>query len=226
MSLLGRAFLGIWHNVEPAWRAQYDAWHTDEHMPERSGIPGFLRGRRYINYALQPHVCFTLYEASHAETFRSPAYLARLNAPTEWTRKVQPHMPDFVRGVFRHVVSLGEGVGGAVLTIRVRGLDGDTHAMLPGLAQVAQAIYGLAGVCGVHIGQALKDIASAPTQESKVRGESDQRTDDFVVIIEGISMIDLHQRLDGIVDLVDEVGQFQLTTDVYALAYSLTADGQ
>ena len=43
---------------------QFYAWHLHEHMPERVGIPGFRRGRRYIaaDAATHPEF-FTLYEA-------------------------------------------------------------------------------------------------------------------------------------------------------------------
>jgi len=225
MSVLGRAFLGIWHGIEPDWRDEYDAWHTYEHMPERSGIPGFLRGRRYINYDLSPHVCFTLYEGSHGETFRSPGYLARLNAPTEWTQKVQPHMPHFVRGVFRPLISLGEGVGGAIGTVRIVNTGNRAHSVQK-LVMCAHAIAALRGVCGVHVGEALTDVASAPTQESKVRGNTDQKTDDFVVLIEGLSPGDLTKRWTDIMQLVGEAGQTNVTSNIYPLAYSLTSEGQ
>lgn len=225
MSVLGRAFLGIWHGVEPEWRDEYDAWHTYEHMPERSGIPGFRRGRRYINYDLDPHVCFTLYEGSHVETFRSPGYLARLNAPTEWTQQVQPHMPNFVRGVFLPLISLGEGVGGAMGTIRIVNM-GDPKHSAKRLINCAHAIAALRGVCGVHIGEAMTEVAAAPTKESEVRGHMDQKTDDFVVLIEGISTVDLTKRWGDIMQLVEDAGQTNVKSNIYPLAYSLTADGQ
>ena len=225
MSVLGRAFLGIWHGVEPEWRDEYDAWHTYEHMPERAGIPGFLRGRRYIDYDASIHVCFTLYEASHSETFRSPAYLARLNAPTEWTQAVQPHMPDFVRGVFQPLVSLGEGVGGAICTVRIAD-TGDRRTAAQLLVRCAHAIAAIRGVCGVHVGAALVDVGATPTQESKVRGNSDQKTDDFVMLIEALSPSDLKKRRAEILHLLVEANQTNVTLDIYPLAYSLTAAGQ
>jgi hypothetical protein len=226
MSLLGRGFLGIWHNVEPSWRDEYDAWHTIEHMPERLGIPGFLRGRRFIDYSLAPHVCFTLYEGSHSETFRSPGYLARLNAPTEWSLQVQPHMPDFVRGAFVPLVSLGEGVGGAMATFRIVDDSGDANAIARALTACAHELKALPGVCGVHVGQAQTDVASAPTAESKLRGGGDSRTDDFVVLVEGIASSSLSKQADAMRKLIGEAGNVRMTGDVYPLAYSLTSNGQ
>ena len=48
MPLKGSAFLALWNDIEPQRRTEYDAWHTFEHVPERVGIPGFIRGRRYV----------------------------------------------------------------------------------------------------------------------------------------------------------------------------------
>ena len=37
----------FWADVEASGEADYNDWHTREHMPERCGVPGFLRGRRW-----------------------------------------------------------------------------------------------------------------------------------------------------------------------------------
>jgi len=62
MSLLGKAAVAIWQDPPPEARAEYFEWHNREHMLERAGIPGFLRGRRYCAINGQPEF-FTLYEA-------------------------------------------------------------------------------------------------------------------------------------------------------------------
>ena len=59
MPLHARAFLGIWHNLKPGFEREFDRWHTVEHMPERVGVPGFRVARRYMNWKLASHVCFT-----------------------------------------------------------------------------------------------------------------------------------------------------------------------
>ena len=47
MPLRGRAFLPMWFGLAEGYEREFDRWHTIEHMPERLGVPGFLRGRRY-----------------------------------------------------------------------------------------------------------------------------------------------------------------------------------
>lgn len=62
--LAGEAVVAIWNGIAPEGRAEFYEWHLHEHIPERVGIPGFKRGRRYIaaDPATQPEF-FTLYEA-------------------------------------------------------------------------------------------------------------------------------------------------------------------
>ena len=99
MSLLGRAVVAIWNDVAPEGRDEFYEWHNHEHMPERAGIPGFLRGRRYQAGDAKPEY-FTLYEAADASVLSGPDYLERLNNPTPATRRVIPnYFRNMVRGV-------------------------------------------------------------------------------------------------------------------------------
>src|SRR5262245_10182196 len=121
MPLRGRAFLSMWSGVLQGYERELDRWHTIEHMPERLGVPGFLRGRRYMGSASSDHPVFILYEAAHIETLRSPGLLARLNDPTDWSKQVQPGLVNFIRSPCQSLISLGDEVGGALLTIRASG---------------------------------------------------------------------------------------------------------
>src|SRR4029453_7975918 len=86
LPLAGSAVLASWNDIAPGGDAEFDHWHTTEHIPERVSVPGFLRGRRYNAIAGNP-TYFTLYETDTVAVLQSPAYLARLNAPTPWTAK-------------------------------------------------------------------------------------------------------------------------------------------
>src|SRR5258705_2991779 len=162
MPLRGRAFVSMLYGLLQGYERELDRWHTIEHMPERLGIPGFLGGRRYMRTA-SGHTMFILYEAAHIETFRSPGLLARLNDPTEWSKRVQPGLVNFLRGPCHTLISLGEGVGGALAAIRVSGEIGDKAEVGFSLASAAPAIARLHGVTAVHIGQHVPDVASPDT---------------------------------------------------------------
>ena len=75
------------------------------------GVPGFLRGRRYRS--LERSLDYLdLYEVEDPETLRSAPYLARLNEPTPWTRRMVPHFVNTLRVGYRVTTSAGRGQGG------------------------------------------------------------------------------------------------------------------
>ena len=51
--MLGKAAVAMWWDISADVRAEWEEWHTVEHMPERLGIPGFLRGSRWVGSAAQ-----------------------------------------------------------------------------------------------------------------------------------------------------------------------------
>lgn len=128
--LLGKAVMINWTNVTPADRPAYDAWQCREHMPGRVAIRGFLRGRRYIAatshaFAGQAHREFlTLYEVADLAVLTGPDYLAKANNPSPLTLKTTPVVRDSIRGLSHVRASLGEGMGGAALTLRFDPLTG------------------------------------------------------------------------------------------------------
>src|SRR5256886_6362022 len=133
MSFLGSAILAFWADVEPAGEADFNDWHTREHMPERVGVPGFLRGRRYVAVTGAPKY-FMMYETESLGTLASPAYVERLNNPTPWTRKSLAIFRNSNRTACRNTLSIGRGVGGAMATIRLGPAAGRVQALRQGLA--------------------------------------------------------------------------------------------
>jgi hypothetical protein len=119
MPLKGNAFMIVWHDIKTESEPDYHLWHTREHMPERLGVPGFLRGRRGVDWTREKYRYLTLYEGEGLKTFGSPEYLHRLNNPTPWTLKIQPAFHNFVRSACSIAATVGRGVGGAMITIRV-----------------------------------------------------------------------------------------------------------
>ena len=90
MSLLGSAVLVNWGGIVQEKEADYNQWHSLEHMPERIALPGFLRGCRAQG---EPgtdvkNKYFMMYEAEKKEIFVSKKYLERLNNPTKWTKNI------------------------------------------------------------------------------------------------------------------------------------------
>jgi len=180
MSLLGKAALAMWWDMESSLRSEFQDWHSHEHYPERMGIPGFLRGTRWGS-ASGGEGIFQMYELQGRETLTSAAYLARLNAPSPWSTRMMPHHRNMVRSQCDVLESFGGGIAGHALTARlspVPAREGELRAALSGLCRQWALRPGLTGA---HLlMHRTPDIAQ--TTEQKIRGSSDQVADWVLVV--------------------------------------------
>lgn len=184
MGLLGNGILAIWNDVEAGGDAEYNHWHTREHIPERVGVPGFVRGRRYVAVSGAPRY-FTLYETETVETLAGPAYLARLNDPTPWTERVLPLFRSTIRTACRVTLSMGHGVGGALATLRLapmRGRDEELRSWLIGTT--LPMLVERPGLVGGHLCEADISATQIPTEERRLRAGPDQVVG-WVLLVEG-----------------------------------------
>jgi hypothetical protein len=166
--LAGEGVVAIWNSIAPEGRAEFYAWHLHEHMPERVGIPGFRRGRRYVaaDAATSPEF-FTLYEADTLQVLQGQDYANRLNAPTAWTKSATSHFRDTFRALARVIESRGPGAGAAMMTLRFE-VD-DIEALLPDLLACSDAPR----ICGAHLCAA--DQGASEVRSAESRGRSDIR---------------------------------------------------
>lgn len=220
MSLLGKAAVAIWQDPLPEARAEYFEWHNREHMPERVGIPGFLRGRRCRALAGQPEF-FTLYEAESLDVLAGPDYTARLDNPTAWTRRVAPQLRNNVRSLCNVALSLGSGVGGLVMTWRydVAPAREAQHRAL--VEERLHAVASRPGVVGAHLCIADVAASSVQTAEKKTR-PTKALTPGWVLIVEGAREREALE--DACAELLPETtlleaGALQPATGLYQLQY-------
>ena len=177
--LSGEAVVAIWNDIAEEGRAEFYAWHLHEHMPERAGIPGFRRGRRYIalDATTRPEF-FTFYEADTIGVLQGSDYLARLNAPTAWTRRATAEFRNTSRALARVLSSDGPGAGGVMLTVRFEAPAETARPLAALCREAAQA----ARVTGAHL-CAADDAASAErTAESAGRTDLQMPPAWFVMV--------------------------------------------
>jgi hypothetical protein len=167
--LCGQGVVAIWNSIAVAARNDFYEWHMREHMPERVGIPGFKRGRRYraIDRATLPEF-FTLYEVDTFEVLQAQDYANRLNAPTLWTKRVTTHFGDTSRGLARVLASCGPGPGGSLATIRFTATD-KAEAIDQLLIELMPRIARLPMISGAHYCRADAAASDVRTGESKDR---------------------------------------------------------
>ena len=113
--------LAIWNGITAAAEDEFVRWHVREHIPERVGLTGFLRGRRYVADSGHPKY-FNFYETETPQTLQSEEYRARLNAPTPWTQRVIKEFRDTSRTICEVVLSEGLGEGACVDAIQFKGI--------------------------------------------------------------------------------------------------------
>ena len=177
--LAGKAAIGIWNGIAPEGRAEFYAWHVREHIPERIGIPGFCRGRRYVAVDAQTHPAyFTLYEVETFEVLQGPDYAARLNAPTAWTRVATGYFRDTARALAHVLDSGGPGMGGCLLTVR---FDADPNSAAQ-LMALTRATLEQPRVCGAHLCRADLEKSDVRTAESKDRTDIEAPPAWFILV--------------------------------------------
>lgn len=168
-ALLGTGAVLVWNDVAEGGRQQFYDWHDKEHIPERLGIPGFRRGRRYASPGRSPE-WFTMYEADDVEVLGSPAYLERLNLPTEATRLALQYFRNTSRAVCRLACSMGSSSGGHILTMRLQVPEGQGESFCRYAAgHLFPRALTLTGVVACHLYAADESASHIPTAESRAR---------------------------------------------------------
>ncbi len=163
--MLGAAAVAMWWDVAPEMQAQWEDWHSSEHMPERLAIPGFLRGTRWLALSGAPSY-FVLYEVASLGTLTGAAYLERLNHPTPWSRKMMPQHRNMVRSLCLVREGHGGGIPNVMATVRLAG-----RIELPRGK----------GLTSAHLLESQP--MPAQTTEQKIRGEDG--TADWVLLVGG-----------------------------------------
>lgn len=222
MPLLGSAFVIMWHDIAPHSDAAYNLWHTQEHMPERIALPGFLRSRRGLNRALDRQVYFTLYECDDLGSTVSPDYQRSLNFPTEWTQRIAPHFRNFKRMSCETVFSRSRGVGGSIATFRADLPAGtDSPGALDSLAPAMEEIAGLPGVTGMHIGVPRPNFTNGETTEVQIRPPMTEPDFSVVIVVEGIGLAEIAAEQQGIETILARAGLTDIVAQSYDMAYML-----
>lgn len=223
MALLGKGLLAIWNDITEKGEAEFVRWHIQEHIPERVGLRGFLRGRRYLAQQGHPKY-FNFYETETAQVLESPEYRDRLNAPTPWTQAVVKEFRNTSRMICEVVISQGLGEGAWIETIQISGVKAPksfSHGLAAGLAQ---DIAGSEGIVGVHFVKGVDVQANTPTVESKLRKQVDAKCE-WILLIEAAEVTFLQAlRMAACSDAVLRGLSPGATVErgIYRLQYGLT----
>jgi hypothetical protein len=160
----GSGLMAFWARIEESYLDRFRQWHNSEHMPERVSIPGFLAGQRYLGHG-SSNFFLMMYETREPAVLGGPDYLARLNAPTAWTRESLPHFREPARNIYRRTSVQGKTdlfAAPCMLSLRF-----NADAVDAGLvARVAAQ----AGVARTRLFEIDSAISGIQTSERKIYG--------------------------------------------------------
>jgi len=184
--MLGSGVLAIWNNVTPGTEEEFVRWHVREHIPERVSISGFLRARRYVGSAARLKY-FNFYETESVDVLQSPAYRARLDSPTEWTKKVVKEFRDTSRTACVVRASVGLGTGACVETIQLRArADVSADTFVEALRPVLEQVQGSTDVVAAHLLEGRHDTSKVKAAEKALMAEPD-RLADWIILTETLT---------------------------------------
>jgi hypothetical protein len=183
--LFGEAVMVNWSDVAVQHRHAYYAWHSREHMVGRVAIPGFRRGRRYIA-ARASRDFLVCYEVANIDVLTSEAYFKKANAPSPLTQQTTPFIRNSSRALARVRKSVGIGMGGAALTLRLDPEGSRSEALDAYLtSEVLPALSALPEVSGAHLCVADREASSIVPVERQGRPTA---VPNWIVIVEGVAV--------------------------------------
>lgn len=205
------AFLALWNDLRPGREAEYEAWHTREHVPERVAAPGFRGARRYRCATHPAHRWFTLYDVDGIAAFDTPAYRELLASPTAWSASMRPDFRRFLRAPCRDIARAGHGMGAALAVLRVM------RAGLPSPAAL-DALVAMPGVAAVRLGAVAEGLPSFSLSAESGAGAAF----DAVLLIDAL---DADAARAALMQAASACGASPAEGGVYALAFAFPAFG-
>jgi hypothetical protein len=224
MGQLGYGAMLTWYDIAAGGDAEHEHWHSHEHIAERVGIAGFLKGRRFFALSGTPKYLIA-YDVENFETLTSEEYLRRLNNPTPWTRDGVAAMRNTNRTLCRVTGSFGIGIGSTLLSIRLSPAPSKAEELsqwlvggvLPGLAQKP-------GLVSATLLEGDEAASRTETEEKRLRSRPDDIAD-WVILVDGYDAEAVKSLCDG------ELSQARLeehgaapgqTVGVYILAHTIS----
>lgn len=161
--------LAIWHDVAAGHAAGVREWYVREHHFERLAIPGFVDVRRFDRVSGEGAQVLGLYGVITPQVLQSEAYRARVEAPTEWTRRVMPHFRHMSRTVCESMARSGRAQGGHLAALAC------ASGRLTAPAVLCQRLLALSGVLQVSALRAAPPAHQPGSSEAALRGGVDTR---------------------------------------------------
>ncbi|WP_250508713.1 MULTISPECIES: DUF4286 family protein [unclassified Caballeronia] len=167
MTTRTQAMVVIRHDVDADTVDEYLRWHSFEHLPERLALPGFRHAERWERISGDGPRYLCVIDVDSARDLESPAYLARLDAPTEWTRKLMPHYRNVQRALCETLVDVGGGLAPFQWCMRFD-LEQDVD-----IGDTIRELRDAHALTRVRLGRVHDALSGRQTEEKRMRGTED-----------------------------------------------------
>jgi hypothetical protein len=98
-----RGLLLFTTDIDPAMEAEFHRWYEEEHIPERTAVPGFLTARRFRAIEGSPKF-LALYDLESPDVLASEPYLRLMGAnKSAWTRRMESMFRNGRRNVYESI---------------------------------------------------------------------------------------------------------------------------
>lgn len=130
-----KGLLVVWTDIPAELEYDFNEWYNREHMGERiRGVPGFIRGRRFVAFSGAPKY-LAVYEADSIAVLASEPYLALVRNPDTLSRRFIPRFLHTLKGIGEITAEAGEAEGAVVGVLpltRVAGREDELRAWMSG----------------------------------------------------------------------------------------------
>jgi hypothetical protein len=216
MPIAGKGMLLTSMDVDASDETELNRWYDREHLEERVAIEGFLEARRYVAHNGSPRFLF-LYSTRTIEVLDSPAYRARLDNPTEWSKKTMARFKNMIRVVSRITASRGVGRGARLGIVRLRPEAGHEQALRTALT--AKLDPGtLDGIISMHLLESDAKLSGTTAETRSAGGAAD-----WFVLIDGTSVGAVSEIMAArFIGTAAPAHAAQVSSGIYELLWDIT----
>lgn len=184
MPLAGKAVMINWSDVALADRHAYYEWHNREHMQGTIALPGAQRVRRFIAVNADRDL-YTCCEVDDLGVVTGEAYNAKVARSSPLTRATTKLIKNAIRGLAHVKVSLGPGLGGSVLTLRLDAEAGHETELGDYLATALSRAVVMPEVVGGHY--FVSDMPASSYMSTERQGRP-TAVPPWAVMLEGVHL--------------------------------------
>lgn len=179
----GGSFLALWNGIRDSrLTAEYEAWHTFEHTPERVSVPGFLEARRYRSPGAYPRY-FTLYHLTSLSALETPQYQELLAQPTDWSAKMRRELTSLRRVPCQLGGRYGHSMAAYVATVLVTARPGHHRRLEDAIAFQLSATVARADLASAWWGKTVSNLPLNWVQSHRVSADTASLPKDWQYLI-------------------------------------------